>query len=97
MPALSQHRMSCQRVTPTLSVIQHVEGCDGFACVHPEYKSQIVRVLKNRGWLTGMNGDGVNDAPVLAVEGATDAAQGAAAIVLFLEPWHAHVPRRHDS
>jgi len=66
-----------------------VEGCDGFAGVHPEHKFQIVQVLKSRGWLTGMTGDGVNDAPALkkanvgiAVEGATDAAQGAAAIVL---------------
>ena len=63
-----------------------VEGCDGFAGVHPEHKFQTVQVLKSRGWLTGMTGDGVNDAPALkkanvgiAVDGATVAAQGAAA------------------
>ena len=40
-----------------------VEGCDGFAGVHPEHKFQIVQVLKSRGWLNGMIGDGVNHAP----------------------------------
>ena len=66
-----------------------VEGCDGFAGVHPEHKFQIVQVPKSRGWLNGMTGDGVNHAPALkqanvgiAVDGATLVAQGAAAIVL---------------
>ena len=66
-----------------------VEGCDGFAGVHPEYKFQIVQVPKCRGWLTGMTGDGVIDVPALkqanvgiAVDGATLVAQGAAAIFL---------------
>ena len=48
-----------------LSLPLLVEGCDGFAGVHSEHKSQIVRLLKNRGWLTGMTGDGVYVAPVL--------------------------------
>ena len=68
---------------------EFVEGCDGFAGVHPEHKFQNVQVLTSRGWLAGMTGDGVNDAPALkkasvgiAVDGATVAAQGAAAIVL---------------
>ena len=66
-----------------------VEGCDGFAGVHSEDKFQIVQVLKSRGWLTGMTGDGVNLSPALkqanvgiALDGATVVAQGAAAIVL---------------
>ena len=66
-----------------------MEGCDGVAGVHPEQKFQIVQVLKSRGWLTGMTGACVNHAPALkkanvgiAVDGATVAAQGAAAVVL---------------
>lgn len=69
-----------------------VEKADGFAEVFPEHKYQVVEMLQNRGHLTAMTGDGVNDAPSLkkadtgiAVEGASEAAQSAADIV-FLEP-----------
>ncbi|KAJ5993421.1 Proton-exporting ATPase [Penicillium sp. IBT 35674x] len=69
-----------------------VEKADGFAEVFPEHKYQVVEMLQNRGHLTAMTGDGVNDAPSLkksdcgiAVEGATEAAQAAADIV-FLAP-----------
>ncbi|OJJ53917.1 hypothetical protein ASPSYDRAFT_161859 [Aspergillus sydowii CBS 593.65] len=69
-----------------------VEKADGFAEVFPEHKYQVVEMLQERGHLTAMTGDGVNDAPSLkkadcgiAVEGASEAAQSAADIV-FLEP-----------
>lgn len=63
---------------------------DGFAQVLPKDKRRVVEVLKNRFHaVVGMTGDGVNDAPALsaaqcgiAVNGATDAAKNAAAIIL---------------
>ena len=71
------------------SVEDLVEEADGFAEVFPEHKFMIVDILKSRQHMVGMTGDGVNDAPALkkadvgiAVAGATDAARGAADIVL---------------
>ena len=66
-----------------------VESADGFAQVFPDHKFIIVEILRQKGWMCGMTGDGVNDAPALkradigvAVQGATDAACAAADIVL---------------
>jgi len=64
-------------------------GADGFAEVFPEDKFTIVKALQAAGHVTGMTGDGVNDAPALrqaevgiAVSTATDVAKGAASVVL---------------
>jgi magnesium-transporting ATPase (P-type) len=64
-------------------------GADGFAEVYPEDKYIVVQHLQTAGHVTGMTGDGVNDAPALrqaevgiAVSTATDVAKGAASVVL---------------
>ena len=69
-----------------------IEDVDGFAEVMPEDKFNIVANFQKLGHITGMTGDGVNDAPALrkanvgfAVEGATAAAQGAADCILLSE------------
>ncbi|XP_059641627.1 ATPase 10, plasma membrane-type [Cornus florida] len=72
-----------------LPVDELIEKADGFAGVFPEHKYEIVKILQEKKHVCGMTGDGVNDAPALkkadigiAVADATDAARGAADIVL---------------
>ncbi len=65
---------------------------NGFAEVLPEDKFTIVKTLQQHHEITGMTGDGVNDAPALkqaevgiAVKSATDAAKQAASVILLHE------------
>jgi H+-transporting ATPase len=80
---------------------EHAAGSDGysiiiahkgFAEVLPEDKFTIVKTLQQHQEITGMTGDGVNDAPALkqaevgiAVKSATDAAKQAASVILLHE------------
>nr|XP_027124527.1 ATPase 10, plasma membrane-type-like [Coffea arabica]XP_027124528.1 ATPase 10, plasma membrane-type-like [Coffea arabica]XP_027124529.1 ATPase 10, plasma membrane-type-like [Coffea arabica]XP_027124530.1 ATPase 10, plasma membrane-type-like [Coffea arabica] len=72
-----------------LPVEELIEKADGFAGVFPEHKYEIVKILQEKKHVCGMTGDGVNDAPALkkadigiAVSDSTDAARGAADLVL---------------
>ena len=69
--------------------VDWLAGVDGFAEVYPEDKYNVVQHLQVAWHVTGMTGDGVNDAPALrqaevgiAVSTATDVAKGAASVVL---------------
>jgi H+-transporting ATPase len=69
--------------------LEDPEDCDIFARVLPEDKYHLVRSLQRTGHVTGMTGDGVNDAPALrqaelgvAVASATDVSKAAASVVL---------------
>ena len=62
---------------------------DVFAGVLPEDKFHLVQAFQRHGHVTGMTGDGVNDAPALkqaevgiAVSSATDVAKASASLVL---------------
>lgn len=74
---------------PGRRIEKAIEDADGFAEVFPEHKYSIVKALQASNHITGMTGDGVNDAPALkqadigiAVSGATDAARAAADLIL---------------
>lgn len=71
-------------------IAELIHRSNGFAQVLPKDKREVVVTLKEKyGYVVGMTGDGVNDAPALsaaqcgiAVDDATDAAKNAAAIIL---------------
>jgi H+-transporting ATPase len=71
---------------------QVIVAHNGFAEVLPEDKFNIVKALQQHHEITGMTGDGVNDAPALkqaevgiAVKAATDVARQAASVILLHE------------
>ena len=77
--------------------VELLASSGGFAEVFPEDKYIVVQELQAAGHVTGMTGDGVNDAPALrqaevgiAVSTATDVAKSAASVVLT-EPGLANI------
>ena len=71
------------------AIVDMIESVNIFAEVVPEDKFRIVDTLQKAEHIVAMTGDGVNDAPALkkadcgiAVSNATDAARGAADIIL---------------
>ena len=82
-------RFADLKTAPDLSTPDLSADVDGFAEIYPEGKYDVVKYLQAAGHVTGMTGDGVNDAPALrqaevgiAVSGATDVAKSAASVVL---------------
>lgn len=76
-------------------VPHHSGSKDGLQNVETDSVSGMTLCVQDRNHMAGMTGDGVNDAPALkkadvgiAVHGATEAARGAADIVLV----SAHFP-----
>lgn len=76
---------------PGRQIERQIEAAGGFAEVFPEHKYGIVKALQAGNHITGMTGDGVNDAPALkqadigiAVSGATAAARAAADLILTM-------------
>lgn len=80
---------ACPAQMLTENSLTAITQCDVFAQVFPEDKFHLVQALQRAGHVTGMTGDGINDAPALkqaevgiAVSNATDVAKAAASLVL---------------
>jgi H+-transporting ATPase len=80
------------RNAPAANAHNIIIAHDGFAEVLPEDKFNIVKSLQQDHEITGMTGDGVNDAPALkqaevgiAVKSASDVAKQAASVILLHE------------
>ncbi len=80
---------ACSVETLRAEIDRRVPDCGVFARVLPEDKFRLVQALQRTGHVTGMTGDGVNDAPALkqaevgiAVTNAADVAKAAASLVL---------------
>ena len=90
-------KAASQGAAPAAGAADPLLAADGYAEVYPEDKYLVVQRLQAAGHVTGMTGDGVNDAPALrqaevgiAVSAATDVAKGAASVVLT-EPGLANI------
>jgi H+-transporting ATPase len=71
------------------TVANSLPDCNIYAGVYPDDKFRLVLGFQKAGYIVGMTGDGVNDAPALkqaevgiAVANATDVAKAAASLVL---------------
>ncbi len=75
--------------------LDHILQADAVAGVFPEDKLRMIEILQQAGYICGMTGDGVNDAPALkraevgiAVANATDVAKASASLVLTTPGLH---------